>query len=336
MNQCNLVSVITPTYNHEKYIRSCIESVLNQTFERWEQIIIDDGSTDATADIVKEYKDKRIRYIYQKNSGIMNLSATYNRGLSIARGNLIAILEGDDLWPPNKLELQTPVFQDMDIVLSWGRSGVINEKGDVVRRDNGLPTGLRKPSHDILSNNPTGAILKLLFNDGFITSATVMIRKDALLSIGGFKQPAYAPYVDYPTWLNLALEGRFYWCNDTVGYWRQHGTQYTANHHLEMAKTNSRLTFDFCNSLSEEKRCSIGIKLDNIAPINQKHEACALFMRGRRYLLSSERQRAKDDFVAAFRWGSPYVKIAAAVCLVSCYAHIDPEKLISIFKSVSP
>ena len=68
-----LVSIITPTYNHEKFIGQCIESVLSQTFSTWEQIIIDDGSTDGTLETIARYKDKRIRYIWQENMGIWRL-----------------------------------------------------------------------------------------------------------------------------------------------------------------------------------------------------------------------------------------------------------------------
>jgi len=82
-----------PTYNHERYIRECIDSVLSQTYPDWKQIIIDDGSTDKTPEIISEYRDRRIRYLRQKNVGIFNLSKTYNRALKIAKGELIMLKE---------------------------------------------------------------------------------------------------------------------------------------------------------------------------------------------------------------------------------------------------
>ena len=78
-----LVSIITPTYNHEKFIGNCIESVLAQTYPYWEQIIVDDGSNDDTGKIIASYKDKRIKYIKQKNKGIWKLKETYNKALDI-------------------------------------------------------------------------------------------------------------------------------------------------------------------------------------------------------------------------------------------------------------
>ena len=73
------VSIITPTYNHEKFIGQCVESVLAQTYPNWEQIIIDDGSTDRTGEIVAQYKDERVKYIRQDNLGIWRLSKRVNR-----------------------------------------------------------------------------------------------------------------------------------------------------------------------------------------------------------------------------------------------------------------
>ena len=115
-----LVSIITPTYNHEQFIGQCVGSVLAQTYTNWEQIIIDDGSTDNTNEVIKTYNDRRIRYIYQKNVGIWKLNETYNKALALANGELIAILEGDDFWPPDKLEVQVPFFLNTNVVLAFG------------------------------------------------------------------------------------------------------------------------------------------------------------------------------------------------------------------------
>ncbi len=101
-----LVSIITPTYNHEKFIGTCIESVLKQTYQNWEMIIIDDGSTDKTGVVVAKYDDDRIKYVKQENLGIWKLSETYNKALDMSMGDLVAILEGDDAWPNFKLEEQ--------------------------------------------------------------------------------------------------------------------------------------------------------------------------------------------------------------------------------------
>ena len=103
-----LVSIITPTYNHEKYIGECIRSVQSQTYSNWEMLIVDDGSTDNTFSIASELAagDSRIHVYTQKNIGIFRLCETYNFALSESKGKYIAVLEGDDVWLPEKLSVQ--------------------------------------------------------------------------------------------------------------------------------------------------------------------------------------------------------------------------------------
>ena len=96
-----LVSVVIPAYNHERYVGAAIESVLEQTYSNFELIVVDDGSTDRTADIIKKYSDKRISYYYQENQDAYN---TINRGISLARGQFIAILNSDDIYHKKRLE----------------------------------------------------------------------------------------------------------------------------------------------------------------------------------------------------------------------------------------
>lgn len=95
------VSVVIPAYNHEKFIGPAIDSVLNQTFQDFELVIVDDGSTDKTADVIKSYKDTRIRYFYQENQDAFN---TINRGISLAQGEFISILNSDDIYSLNRLQ----------------------------------------------------------------------------------------------------------------------------------------------------------------------------------------------------------------------------------------
>ncbi|MEK5585137.1 glycosyltransferase family 2 protein [Paenibacillus sp. FSL P2-0536] len=103
-----LVSVITPAYNSEKYIKECMESLINQTYQNWEMIIVNDNSTDNTKDIVEEYikKDPRIKlYNEQVNSGA---AAARNKAINESKGRFIAFLDSDDTWKFNKLERQIP------------------------------------------------------------------------------------------------------------------------------------------------------------------------------------------------------------------------------------
>ncbi|VAW58908.1 Putative N-acetylgalactosaminyl-diphosphoundecaprenol glucuronosyltransferase, partial [hydrothermal vent metagenome] len=101
-----LVSVIMPAYNSQKYIRRALESVFAQTYTHYEFIVIDDGSSDATRDILLEYGDK-LQYLHQSNSGA---SSARNYGIESSIGSLIAFLDSDDLWYPQKLKIQVDAY----------------------------------------------------------------------------------------------------------------------------------------------------------------------------------------------------------------------------------
>jgi GT2 family glycosyltransferase len=100
-NDRPLVSVIIPAYNHEKFIGAAIDSVLQQTVDDLELIVIDDGSTDQTGALIQKYRDPRVFSYHQKNQDAYN---TINRGLRLAKGQYIAILNSDDIFTPNRLE----------------------------------------------------------------------------------------------------------------------------------------------------------------------------------------------------------------------------------------
>lgn len=103
-----LVSVIIPTYNRANIIKDAIETVLNQTYQNFEIIVVDDGSTDKTEKVVKSFNDSRIRYIYQPNSG--KPSVARNLGINSSKGDFVAFLDSDDLWHPQMLEKHVEVL----------------------------------------------------------------------------------------------------------------------------------------------------------------------------------------------------------------------------------
>ena len=124
-----LVSILTPVYNCASFMKQTINCVLNQTYSNWEWIIINDGSTDSTQEIIQGIKDKRIKYVYQEHGGFTNLTRTFNKALSLSKGVLIAMLDSDDYWVKGKLELQVKKFQDPDIVLCYGECFFVNKEG---------------------------------------------------------------------------------------------------------------------------------------------------------------------------------------------------------------
>ena len=245
-----LISIITPTYNHEKYIKTCIESVLAQSYHNWEQIIIDDGSTDNTEKIIKNYKDERIKYIKQKNKGIWRLSETYNKALKYSKGEVIAILEGDDFWPPYKLEKQISSFKDPNVVLIWGNANLVNKNGTV--------KGYTPKGRKWLKKKSKEDMLKMLFFGNYIPACTVMCRRKDLIKIKGFQEIKKVPYVDHPTWIYLNSLGTFLYLDEVLGFWRQHKTQISSNMPTEIFES-TKYSIRCFNEKYDKSEIKIGI-----------------------------------------------------------------------------
>ncbi len=247
-----VISILTPTFNHAKYIQTCIESVVNQTYPHWEMIIIDDGSTDGTRDIIQRYNDSRIIFIQKEHRGIDFIGENYNQALDISNGEFILILEGDDFIPLNRIKIQISTFEDKNVVLSHGKYAYVFENKVIV-----YPTVF---GTGVLKNQPIGSVLKAFLN-GFnpIGTQSVMIRKSALLEVGGFTQPPYLPLVDYPTWMKLALKGTFEFIPEVLGFWRRHPLSITLNRNDQILNGFIKYCDEFVLSSDEALR-SLSLK----------------------------------------------------------------------------
>jgi len=166
------VSVIIPTYNRAHLVRRAIRSVLNQTYQDFEVIVVDDCSTDNTAEVLKEFKDNRIKYIRHKvNRGV---AAARNTGIKVAEGSYVALLDSDDRWLPSKLEKQMKVFekapQEVGVVYTglWRISS--NRK-------------LYIPSPKVPCKYE-GDVYKNLLRVNFVGNSSVVIKKECFKKVG--------------------------------------------------------------------------------------------------------------------------------------------------------
>lgn len=210
--QAPVVSVILPTYNREYMVDEAIQSVLDQTFEYFELIIVDDGSSDSTRHIVASYLDSRIRYIYQNNAG---LAATRNNGIQHAQGKYIAFLDDDDLFLPNKLALQVS-FLEQNTRIGWVSGGYyVTDLHNRVLAE-------RQPWR----NYPDLTSKTWLFAC-MTTPHAVLIRREWLMQVGGFdSQMHYGE--DWDLWLRLAYAGcPMTWVEHPVCCYRMHKTNLT-------------------------------------------------------------------------------------------------------------
>jgi len=192
-------SVIIPSYNCQEFIGRAMRSVLNQTFQDFELIIVDDGSTDDTKEIIKEFikKDKRIRYIYQENSG--GPAKPMNTGILASRGEFVAFLDSDDEWLPEKLEKQLKLFKN-----SFNENlGLVSCNCDILYTE--------KNSQKILGEYKTpnfpsrNKAFKKLLRDCFIFSeSSIVTKKKVLDKVGLFDENASVKgFQDWELWLRI-------------------------------------------------------------------------------------------------------------------------------------
>lgn len=191
-----LVSVIMPTYNHARYIGEAIESVLRQTYQNFELIIIDNFSTDNTAEIVASYKDNRIKYLKFRNHGI--IAASRNHGIKNSKGKYIAFLDSDDVWLPEKLDLQIDLMEsDKEIGLSYVLYSHLLEDASV----KGV---FPKSGHRLRGN-----VFPALYRKSLIANSGAVVRTEVFKELGLLDEnPKLVTIEDYEMWLRIARSKR--------------------------------------------------------------------------------------------------------------------------------
>jgi len=190
------VSVIIAAYNYGRYLAGALDSVLAQTFTDWEAIVVDDGSTDNTAEVIRPYlSDGRIRY---HRSNHLGAAGARNLAIGLAHGPFLAILDADDLWLPTKLELQVALFRDdVELGVAYTRIIVINEDGS--------PASCKEYPEYTLHR---GWVLPALFMENFVCFSSVMFRRSVLDDVGRFDEELPMA-MDYDLLLRAAHRYRF-------------------------------------------------------------------------------------------------------------------------------
>ncbi|MGB7067962.1 MAG: glycosyltransferase family 2 protein [Pyrinomonadaceae bacterium] len=206
-----LVSVIIPNYNYGRYLAEAVESALNQTFPPHEVIVVDDGSTDNSLEVLAEY-DGRIKVISQNNQGV---GAARNAGARMATGNLLAFLDADDYWAPEKLEKQVSKFsEDPDMGLVHCGLACVDENGD------------RTSERDIVDGEQGWVADILLRVEPVIVGpgSNSLIRREVFVSVGGYDtNPNLHPSEDWELSYRVACVYKFGFVAEPLLYYRQHG-----------------------------------------------------------------------------------------------------------------
>ena len=189
MNRNPAISVVLPVYNAETYVREAVESILGQTFTDFELIIINDGSTDDSAAILRELaaRDARIVLIEQPNGGLVS---ALNEGIKIARAGLIARMDADDVAMPERFALQhARMVQEPELAVLGSFFNIIDKDDSIIRLYDDLPL--------------TPAEARSTVGGFLVAHPAVMMRRDAVLKAGGYRK-AFSHAEDYDLWLRMS------------------------------------------------------------------------------------------------------------------------------------
>ena len=192
----SFISIITPSYKSKKFISQTIESVLAQTYQDWEMIIVDDVSPDNSNEIIEEYckKDSRIKLIkLEQNSGP---AIARNRAIEEAKGRYIAFLDADDLWKPEKLEKQIMFMEEKNCALSYSAYETMSEEG--VLQNEYINPPLKISYKDLLKSNYIGCLTAIYDTQ----------------KIGKVYMPNISKRQDYGLWLKILRKIDFAYCMD--------------------------------------------------------------------------------------------------------------------------
>lgn len=292
------VSVIIPTYNYARYLGEAVQSVLDQTLGDFELIVVDDGSTDNTREVVGGFKDSRIRYIYQENRGA---AAAQNTGIKSSCGEYIAILGADDTWLPQSLESRAKLLDlhpDVALVCS-----------DIYIFDNNTGATLGRLWHDMpahyrldLQRATQKPLIDLIAWGCFIWPQAAILRRLVFAEVGYFDE-SFSTCEDWDLFLRIVQRFSIKTIDVPLARIRRHNVSLTANnermHGGEVATLHKLLR---SGSLSQEERKLVKRKL---APMHLRY--------GRQAIQVGKLKEGKNALIAAIKvkpWGfKPYLHL---------------------------
>jgi len=207
------VSIILPSYNYERYINKAIDSVLDQSFNNWELIIIDDGSKDNSVDVIRKYQDKRIHLYIQKNQGV---SKTLNKGLKLSKGKYICFLDADDKYHPDKLMSQ---INSMDS----GFDIVTTKVEAIDENDEKSPFEHFNVSWNLYNQDEIFGKNKIFYflQKNYFCKSSLMIKK-VLFDKYGYFNPQLITAYDLELWLKIIPYAKINRLDNVLTYYRWH------------------------------------------------------------------------------------------------------------------
>ncbi|MFT5259103.1 MAG: glycosyltransferase involved in cell wall biosynthesis [Saprospiraceae bacterium] len=206
-----LVSIVMPAYNHEKFVSEAIDSVLNQTWENLELIIIDDGSTDSTPDIVKAYDDSRVQYFHQHNQDAYN---ALNAGLAKTKGEYVGIINSDDVFHPARIERLIDRMIEQQSAAIFSEVSPIDDDSAAITNPEFGWLQWHKNNRDFFLQQPDDVYRGFLKGNLMVTTSNLLMTAEAKNTVGKFAPYRYLHDYDYIFRLLNAFENRVHYAHD--------------------------------------------------------------------------------------------------------------------------
>jgi glycosyltransferase involved in cell wall biosynthesis len=292
------VTVVLTCYNGARWISGAIESILGQTYEDFELIIVDDGSTDNSKEIVASHLcNERVRYIYQENRGF---SAAVNKGIKKSSGDLIGFIGQDDLWVPHKLELQAKYLRehkDVDLVHS-NYCSIDPDERIIGMRDVKVPSFSSKKK-----------VVEQLFLDNFIGFETVLLKRKCFDEVGFFDERMVG-YSDHDMWLRIAGSFNIGYLDLPLVKKRQHEFQ------LSKVRIEAVLKDEFLMAKKAIDRYPF------LKKVERKKVASLYYAWGIVSLQKGNNKKAKQKFFKAIKCQPWKLKVIAAYMVPTLYTFV--------------
>jgi glycosyltransferase involved in cell wall biosynthesis len=282
-----LVIVIISTYNRAQKLRSALRSVVNQTYNNLEIIVIDDGSTDNTSEVVKNFKDKRIKYLYKKNSGPYD---SRNYAIRRSKGDYIAFLDDDDQYLPQKIEMQVEFMQKhKEYGFCYGNLKILKNR----------------KSHLIISKEKENTYINLLLDGtgSYVTIQTILLKRSVVKKTGLFRLDIKRAE-DYDYWLRCAKKFKFGYIDKPLAIYKLHDSNITKDHD----KILKWMSFVRLIHLKKLKKSDIPKKY------LKKYQWELNFHQGRVLYYKNKYKKAIPHFLSAIK--TDYTKITAYIFLI--------------------
>ncbi|MBF0427590.1 MAG: glycosyltransferase family 2 protein [Magnetococcales bacterium] len=291
----SLISVVIPSYNHGHLIGRTLRSVLDQSYDNFEVIVVDNHSQDQTDQVVHSFADSRIRLLKIHNNGV--IAASRNLGIQDSRGEWIAFLDSDDWWTKDKLQCCVDhMMEGVDLIYH-----------DLVCfRDPPSWFGVKRMRFRQVQNP---VLVDLLVNGNAIANSSVVVRKVVMECVGGFNESReLVASEDFHVWLKIAHAGyRFVYIPEDLGYYYIHGRNISKN--KDMSKSYRMAVADYLHMLNDEQRAQF--------------EFMMRYLNGRYEFLNNNYKNAKQSLLIGFHYKNIMIKIKVLwMLLLMCLASV--------------